>query len=385
VRLNIITGFFLPVPPLRGGATEKVWAELAKRFAAQGHHVTFVSRAWPGLAGQEQVDGVHHLRLPGHDHTSSLAHNLWLDFRWGLRVARHLPAAEVTICNTVSLPIWLRRIRPSAGRVAAVVARMPKGQGLFYGKVDRIYALSAAVQKSLVAEDHRLAERIRYFPFPIDWQRHAAAKGAAIRMANAPLSLAYIGRIHPEKGIDLLLAAAAHLARRPDLPAWRLSLCGPQSIPQGGGGESYVAALHRTYAMSLQGRLEISGPEFDARRLAVRYAAADIFCYPSRAEGGETFGVAVAEAMAAGAAPVVSKLACFEELVREGATGLVFDHHAPDASSQLAAQLELLLRDSNRRTAIANRAMAHARQFDFGVRGQALIDDLTGLIGEAGI
>lgn len=385
VRLNIITGFFLPVPPLRGGSTEKVWHELARRFAGQGHEVTFVSRTWPGLADRETVDGVRHVRLPGHDHTGSLVRNLWLDFRWGVRVAQALPPADATICNAVSLPLWLRRIRPSAGRVAAVVARMPKGQGRLYGGVDRIYALSAAVEARLVAENPALAPRIRYFPFPIDWERHAAARTAAPQKdPAAPVEIAYIGRIHPEKGLDLLLAATAQLAAQSNLPPWRLTLTGPQTVPQGGGGEGYVAALQQTHALALAGRLAVNCPEYDPTRLAARYAAANIFCYPSRAEAGETFGVAVAEAMAAGAAPVVSGLACFRELVRDGDTGLVFDHQAPDAAQKLAAQLAALLRDPARRMAMAARASARVRQFDFGVRAQVLLDDLAGLTGAGG-
>ena len=49
MRISIVSGFFLPVPAVSGGATEKTWHGLAKDFAAQGHSVTLVSRRWPGL------------------------------------------------------------------------------------------------------------------------------------------------------------------------------------------------------------------------------------------------------------------------------------------------------------------------------------------------
>ena len=48
MKINIATGFFLPVPPAAGGATEKIWHRLAQVFAAAGHEVTFISRTWPG-------------------------------------------------------------------------------------------------------------------------------------------------------------------------------------------------------------------------------------------------------------------------------------------------------------------------------------------------
>lgn len=375
MRITIATGYFLPVPPVVGGATEKIWHRLAQEFAAAGHEVTFISRQWPGFANHEIVGGVTHVRLRGADHTSSLAVNLWHDFWWGVRVARALPAADVTICNLVVLPAWLRFVRPSAGKVVAVVARMPKGQGRFYGGVDLLFSLSAAVTKRLCAENPRLAGRIVPFPFPIDWELHARA--AAKAAPSAPVTIGYIGRIHPEKGIRLLLAAARQLATRAGLPAWRLEIVGPVSVPSGGGGEPFRDALQAEFGPTLGERLHFFEPEFDARKLACRYGAIDVFCYPSVAEHGETFGVAVAEAMAAACVPVVSALPCFNELVRDGQTGFVFDHAAPDAEIALAGALERLIASPELRSEIGARAQAHARQFDFGASARAVLTRLA--------
>ena len=194
MRITIATGYFLPVPPVSGGAMEKTWHRLAREFAAAGHDVTFVSRAWPGFPPRETVDGLRHLRLRGANHTTSLALNLWHDFWWGVRVARALPPGDFAICNLVALPAWLRYVKPRAGKVAAVVARMPKGQGRLYGNVDLIFSLSAAVTESLCVENSRLARRIVPFPLPIDWDLHANA--AAKRPYPAPVTIGYVGRIH---------------------------------------------------------------------------------------------------------------------------------------------------------------------------------------------
>src|SRR6185312_3921178 len=314
MRISIVTGFFLPVPPVRGGSTEKIWHHLAQEWAAAGEDVTLVSRRWPAFPDQEVSGGVRHLRLPGADHSSSLVRNLWQDFRWGLRVARALPPGDVVICNTVTLPAWLRRFRPRAGRVVAVAARMPKGHGRAYGAVDLILALGEPVARKLREENPALAGRIAPFPYPIDWQLHAAAAEAKPGPGE-PAVIGYVGRIHPEKGLELLLGAAARLAGRAGLPEWRLRLVGPAGVAAGGGGESWWEALRARHAAALGGRLEWSGPDFDSASLARRYGGMDIFCYPSVAEQGETFGVAVAEAMAARCAPVVSALACFDQLI----------------------------------------------------------------------
>ena len=375
MKITIVTGFFLPVPPVLGGATEKIWHRLAPEFVAAGHEVTFVSRAWPNFPAREVVGGVTHLRLRGADHTRFLALNLWHDFWWGVRVARAVPPADVIICNSPTLPAWLARLRPAAGRVVAVVARMPKGQGRAYGSVALVLALSEAVAVSLRAENPGLASRIAAFPFPIDWQLHAQA--AAKAAPPAPITISYIGRVHPEKGVRLLLAAAARLAAHSDLPAWRLELTGPVSVPAGGGGEAYRDALIAEFGSVLGTRLVFNPPEFDADKLARRYGVADIFCYPSLADRGETFGVAVAEAMAAGAAPVVSNLACFRELVRDDESGRVFEQTARDADLRLADALARLICDADFRHAIASRAQAHVRRFDFAECARTVLADLV--------
>lgn len=372
MRITIVTGFFLPVPPLMGGSTEKIWHRLSLEFAARGHSVFFVSRAWPGFAEQETIGGVLHRRIPGADHSSRLVLNLWRDLEWGCRVARVLPDGDAVICNTVTLPVWLRFFRPRAGKVVAVVARMPKGRGIAYGAVDRLWALSAAVEGKLLRENRRLAGRIASFAFPIDWPLHARA---AFSGPRSPLTIGFAGRIHPEKGVELLLSAAARLAARQDLPPWRLRIVGPVDVKAGGGGEEWKSALLAQFGGALGSRLDWRGPEFDAEKLASQYGEMDIFCYPSLAERGETFGVAVAEAMAARCAPVVSALACFSELVRDGDTGLVFEHSGPGADSRLADVLARLLSDEGLRRQIAGRAQASVRRFDFAnVADQALAD-----------
>ena len=375
MKITIVTGFFLPVPPVSGGSTEKIWHRLAQEFATAGHEVVFVSRGWPGFAVRETVAGVTHLRVRGADHTDSLVRNLWRDFWWGVRVARVLPSADVVICNTVTLPAWLRRMKPGAGRVVAVLARMPKGHGRAYGGVDLLLSLSATVTEKISAENPKLANRIASFPYPIDWSLHARAAAK-----STPITVGYVGRIHPEKGLRLLLAAAAQLVPRKDLPEWRLDLVGPWSVPDGGGGENFRDALRAEFGAALGARLAFTGPEFDAEKLARRYGAMDVFCYPSIAGKGETFGVAVAEAMAAGAAPIVSGLACFDELVNDGDTGLVFDHTAPDAETQLANALARLVTDDTFREQIAARAQAHVRRYDFAESARTVLADLARLV-----
>ncbi len=380
MRITIVMGFFLPVPAVAGGATEKIWGRLGEIFAAKGHKVTIVSRTWPGLADRETVGNLTHLRIPGRDHTRSLTRNLWRDFLWGRRVARALPPSDLVICNTVSLPFLIAGRRPDLGRAAVVLGRMPKGQVRLYGKLDLILATSQAVAQKAIAENPGVAKRIVVLRQSIDWTELQQHSRQADR--NGPLTIGYVGRIHPEKGLEQLLDAAVGLRNRaPSLPDWKLVLMGPIEIREGGGGPEYLASLEECYRPALGQRLEIRPPSYDRDALNKVYGSLDIFCYPSLAARGEGLSVAPLEAMAAGAAPVLSRLDCYRDVIIPGKNGLQFDHTAPDRSRQLEACLHQLLVDPELRTSIAGRARESVRCHDFEATACDLLAHFARLTG----
>jgi glycosyltransferase involved in cell wall biosynthesis len=378
VRISIVMGFFLPVPPAAGGATEKIWHRLALEFAASGHEVTVFSRRWPGFPDRETLSGVHHVRLRGCAHTPRLWRNLLHDFSWSWRIFRALPPADLVIVNCVALPAWLGTLRPPAGRVVVFAGRMPKGQYRFYRKIACLFAPSTALQKKIIAENPRLAPVIRVTGCPIAWNE--LERIPVPSAPDAPLTIGYVGRLHREKGLDLLLAALRLLALEKNLPAWRVILCGPADVPQGGSGPDYAAGLARQAAEFLPpDRFSILPPVFDDNALKQIYHDTDIFCYPSVAAQGETFGVAIAEAMAAGAVPVVSCLDCFTDFVADGENGLVFDHTSPDAAGHLAAAIKKLLLDPVLRARLHTAARLATQRYAFPSFARALLEDFTQL------
>lgn len=384
MKLTIVNGFFLPVPPAAGGSTEKSWFRLGREFAARGHQVTSLSRHWPGWPREEMIDGVLHRRLPGCDHQRSLRRNLLADFIWSWRVLRALPPAEIVICHSVFLPVWLPRIKPRAGRVVVMAGRIPKGQYRRYRRISRVLAPSRFVADRVGAENPRLASVTRVTGYPIDWTLLASQPSmpsSAVPAARPDeVTLGFVGRLHPEKGLMLLAGALERLAGVSGLPPWRLVLCGPSEVARGGGGPDLVAELRRRLSSVVsEDRLHLVGPRFDDRSLAAVYQRLDVFCYPSVAEEGETFGVAVAEAMAAGSLPIVSGLACFRELVQDGRNGLVFDHAGPDPAAALAGAIEQALRDGAARRNMSAVARADARRYDFPEFAGALLDDFANL------
>jgi glycosyltransferase involved in cell wall biosynthesis len=197
---------------------------------------------------------------------------------------------------------------------------------------------------------------VKVIPNPIDTgifsppsQRH--------RAPGEPLIL-YAGRVHPEKGVHLLIEAF-RLLHAEQWPV-RLRILGPVDVHLGGGGEPYLYRL-RAVAGSLP--VEFCAPIFDKPALAAAYRSASVFCYPSLADTGESFGLAPLEAMATGLVPVVSNLACFRDFIDDGVTGIVFDHRASDPAGALADALRALLSDPERVCRMAGVAARVATRF----------------------
>ena len=89
----------------------------------------------------------------------------------------------------------------------------------------------------------------------------------------------------------------------------------------------------------VRSRVQLAGTVSHAD-LAGYYAAADVFVAP--ATGGESFGIVLVEAMAAGLPVVASAIPGYDEVVRDGVDGLLVPPTDPRA---LAAGVEKLLTD----------------------------------------
>src|SRR5207253_8522157 len=138
MKITIVLGAFFPVPPVMGGAVEKVWFALSQEFARRGHEVVLVSRALPELPRSETRAGVKHLRLRGFDMPRSLVWLKFLDLLYSFNTMSVLPEADILVTNTFWLPILIRNLR--RGKIYVQVARYPKGQMRFYRRAARLQA-----------------------------------------------------------------------------------------------------------------------------------------------------------------------------------------------------------------------------------------------------
>ena len=365
----------LPVPAIRGGAIPRMWHGLAREFARCGHEVCVFARRNPGQAESEVDAGVRYLRAGGFEQGQSIALDLVKDLGYASRAVWKLPDAEILVTNDFWLPVLAASLRPRAGRVVVNANRFPKGQYFLYRSAARIAAASSAVRDAILAQTPALGGRVRVIPNAIDTGTMVPGAGAR---STHPRILLFVGRVHPEKGVHLLAEAFASIARRHS--GWRLRIVGPWVAEDGGGGESYVQRLRQI----LDGvPADVVGPRFNPAALAAEYRASSLFCYPSLAEKGESFGVAPLEAMACGVPPLVSSLACFGDFVREGENGWTFDHRATDPAAALAAALERAFVEPDRLQAVGELAARAARRYGYAEVAKHYLDDFEIILGES--
>jgi phosphatidylinositol alpha-mannosyltransferase len=163
-------------------------------------------------------------------------------------------------------------------------------------------------------------------------------------------TLGFLGRIdEPRKGLSVLLEAFVLLA--PQRPGLRLLVAGPGDADE---------ALDQVPA-ALRDRVVVLGQVSAEDKVRV-YHSVDVFCAPNT--GGESFGIVLAEAMAAGAPIVASDLDAFRRVLRGGRAGELFENGSAAGLADAAARM---LDDPARRATLAQAASAAVRAYDWQV------------------
>lgn len=160
-------------------------------------------------------------------------------------------------------------------------------------------------------------------------------RAAEPRRSDRP-SIFFIGRHEERKGLGVLLEALQRLG--PDIECW-VAGTGPDT-----------AGLQERYADD--GRIVWLGRVSESEKLA-RLRGATVFCAPSL--HGESFGVVLAEAMAAGTAVVASALDGYRNVATDDVDAVLVP---PGDATALADALTAVLSDDHRRNRLRD-AGAH--------------------------
>jgi len=177
------------------------------------------------------------------------------------------------------------------------------------------------------------------------------APSPATAQPNDPPLIFSLCRLEPRKNIAACVTALASL--RDQGLAFRYVI--------GGRGPALAEVQDLVARLQLGDRVRVAGflPAEETARL---YAEADIFLHPQvAADGGrdfEGFGIAIADAMAAGCAVVVGTEGGAIELIEQAVTGLAVDGRDKGA---LEEAIRHLLTRADERKAMAQAAEIHAR------------------------
>jgi len=327
MKITIVQGAFLPVPPIEGGAVEKLWYSMGKEFAKLGHEVTHISKRTPKLKNDEIVDNVSYIRIKGYTHTNNPIVHKFFDCLYSLRAFISISKSDIIITNTFFIPLFLSVFKK--GHIYVSFERFPKKQAFLYRWSSRIRTPSNAVSNEIIKQTPAVRNLVKCIP---NFLPEKYSKIETVLAEHKEKRFLYVGRIHPEKGIHLLVEAAKVLNII-------LDIVGPHEEHKGGGGEEYLKVLQEKAGDNIT----FIGSVFNDEELIKYYQNAYAFIYPSLAETGESFGLAPLEAMACGTIPVVSYLECFRDFIVDGKQGVFFNHRTDNQVDELVKAIQKVL------------------------------------------
>ena len=287
-----------------------------------------------------------------HQHRTGPYHGKWACLAAWFAGVRVIVASEHQAAYRQSLPA--RIVRQGVDRL-----------------VDCVVAVSEHDRRTQLEAAGRAPDRIEVVHNGIDFGRFATGNGAAVRRSLGippdALIVGSVGRLEQQKGLKYLLRAVSQLGA--EWPELRLVIAGDGSLR--GALEAEAAAL------GIEDRVHLLGARNDVPDVL---AALDVFAMPSE---WEPFGLAAAEAMAAGLPVIASEVGGLPEVVAAGVTGILVPACEP---GPLAAGIATLLREPATRRAMgeAGRARVQA-EFSAQAMGNRMCSLYERLLGAKGM
>ena len=330
--------FWIPALGGRGGGAERVLSIVASGLAKRGHEVLVASADAPPTPSFYAFDpAVKRVRLGSRPRASwhpvallrlrSRLHSFRPDVAIGFMFAGYATLAAAVGSNVPV--IASEHTAFDHYRKRALQARLLRRMAPHFA------AITIPSERVRIGYPEVVADRMTVIsnPLAIEGSGHGRADHGSRRRLLA------VGNLRPEKGHSVLIKAFARIAR--DHPDWDLKIVGEGPL------KSVLDQAIRD--SGLAGRAEISGAVAD---IQAEYRQADLFVMPS---AYESFGLATAEALAAGV-PAVGFADCpgTNELIRDGINGLLIG--GSDRTQALADGLNRLMNSPSLLQEFADRA-----------------------------
>jgi glycosyltransferase involved in cell wall biosynthesis len=287
-----------------------------------------------------------------------------LDLRARRRLTRLLREEGVKLLHAHLVhAIYLGRRAARAASVPAVISTVHAPERRFrpwhywadswtHSLVDVEVCVSEAVRRWTLGKTNLPESKLRVIHDGVDVGRFADMPRRedarrSLGLGDGDLVVLSLGRLRRQKGHDVAMRAFAEIAR--EEPRARLLVAGDG--PERRALESLRAKL------GLADRVAMLGTREDVPRL---FSASDLVVAASRWEG---FGLAVAEAMAAGVPVVATNVDSFPEILEDGVSGILVPPGDPPALARAALRV---LRDEALARRLAGKARERVRR-DFTV------------------
>ncbi|MEM2445722.1 MAG: glycosyltransferase [Candidatus Bathyarchaeia archaeon] len=230
-------------------------------------------------------------------------------------------------------------------------------------KVNHFIAVSKGVRRKIQMFLGIPADRFTVIPNGIDLNRirDMAVKPDPIPPKEVPVRLISIGRLHPQKGIEVLLQALAKVKHQNQ--DWECYILGD--------------GLERARLMQLAHTLGLNQRLFFVGYKSNPYAwlkTADIFVSPSH---WEPFGIVIVEAMALGLPVIATATDGAKDIISDGMDGLLVP---VDDASALADAITKLMRNPSLRQRLGEKAKQKAQQFNAPLIAQRYVELLERLL-----
>ena len=351
MRIGMVCPYSFDV---HGGVQAHV-LQLAEVFTARGHQVSVLAPSSP------------HVKLP--DYVVSGGKAVPIPYNGSVARLRFGPATHRMVKKWIANGDFdvLHLHEPNAPSLSVLALMIAEGPivATFHTSTTKSLALSF-FQGILRPWNEKIVGRIAVSDLARRWQMEALGSDAVEipngvdvdSFASAPTlpgyprpgkTVLFLGRFdEPRKGMAVLLGALPALVEHfPDV----------EVLIVGRGDEDEL----RAEAGDLAGHLRFLGQVDDAEK-ASALRSADVYCAPNT--GGESFGIVLVEAMAAGTPVVASNLDAFRRVLCDGEAGRLVP---VEDSAALAEGLIAVLGDDTLRGRYVEAATAAVGRYDWSV------------------
>lgn len=351
MRIGMVCPYSFDV---HGGVQAHV-LQLAEVLRAGGHHVSVLAPSSP------------HVTLP--DYVVSGGKAVPIPYNGSVARLRFGPATHRKVKKWLLDGDFdvLHLHEPNAPSLSMLALMIAEGPIVATFHTSTTKSLTLSVFQGILRPWHeKIVGRIAVSDLARRWQMEALGSDAVEipngvpvpEFATAPMldgyprggrSVLFLGRFdEPRKGMGVLLGALPRLIKAfPDI----------EVMVVGRGDEQALAEQAGKHAQHLR----FLGAADDAVK-ASALRSADVYCAPNT--GGESFGIVLVEAMAAGTAVVASDLDAFRRVLDNGSAGRLVPVDDSDALAD--SLIELLGDDETRRRYVATATEA-VQRYDWSV------------------